>query len=234
MLGITPRSDHSTHSHKKVGQPDDHHSLHIHHITPAPSIAMDILPAPLHEHRLNEEKMRLQRAQKAAAAAATPNNPKLPEVKRPQNPTQAFLQRPPLLRPNSTGFFGSIHQGFLRAAANTPSPGQQFPKSAPVSGTSTPSGATTPGKEVNPAKLTAEMEKYIAHQKRREEPDYVYICSSPPSSATPLTPYSAACQAGESFFTKFSRQRVPPTRRLLHDDGMCIRIKGVLAMVHGG
>nr|POE72934.1 hypothetical protein CFP56_30873 [Quercus suber] len=126
---------------------------------------MDMLPAPLHEHRLREEKIKADRAQKMAAAAASANA-KSTEPKKPQNPTQAFLQRPPLLRPNSTGFFGNLHQGFLRAANNSPTPSQQFPKSAPVSGTSTPSNATTPNKEVSHAKLTAQMEKYIAEQKR--------------------------------------------------------------------
>nr|POE86640.1 hypothetical protein CFP56_46824 [Quercus suber] len=123
---------------------------------------MDMLPAPLHEHRLREEKIKADRAQRMAAAASA----KAAEPKKPQNPTQAFLQRPPLLRPNSTGFFGNLHQGFLRAATSSPTPSQQFPKSAPVSGSSTPSNATTPNKEVNHAKLTAQMEKYIAEQKR--------------------------------------------------------------------
>nr|POE86636.1 hypothetical protein CFP56_46820 [Quercus suber] len=125
-------------------------------------LTMDMLPAPLHEHRLREEKIKADRAQRMAAAASA----KAAEPKKPQNPTQAFLQRPPLLRPNSTGFFGNLHQGFLRAATSSPTPSQQFPKSAPVSGSSTPSNATTPNKEVNHAKLTAQMEKYIAEQKR--------------------------------------------------------------------
>ena len=83
----------------------------------------------------------------------------------PKNLTQAYLQRPPLSRPNSSGFLGNIFQGFVRAASTSPSSSQS---PTPVRGDV--QGAIG----VNATTLTAEMEKLRAERMR----DVDIVCTT--------------------------------------------------------
>lgn len=86
----------------------------------------------------------------------------------PQNLTQAFLQRPPLSRPGSSGFLGNIFQGFVKAAATTP----------PMSQSATPTTSNVEDAAgVNPTSLKAEIEKLRAEQMR--DADYVRCALNP-------------------------------------------------------
>ncbi|KAK5119812.1 hypothetical protein LTR85_007138 [Meristemomyces frigidus] len=109
-----------------------------------------------------------QEAAKKTQAAASPQTQST-QLATPQNLTQAFLQRPPLTRPNSSGFLGNIFQGFVRAASASPSSSSSSSQSAtPVTGDA--KGAMG----VNAMRLTAEMEKLKAEQNRDTD-----ICAMP-------------------------------------------------------
>ncbi|KAK4544176.1 hypothetical protein LTR36_004386 [Oleoguttula mirabilis] len=100
-----------------------------------------------HIARQQQEAFKKTQASASQAQSAQPATP--------QNLTQAYLQRPPLTRPNSV--LGNIFQGFVRAASTSPASSQA----------ATPTTGDVKGaRGVNPTSLTAEMEKLRAEQSR--------------------------------------------------------------------
>ncbi|KAK5134790.1 hypothetical protein LTR08_006165 [Meristemomyces frigidus] len=127
--------------------------------------SVESFPATYCEERAAADEVKRTTMQQQEPAKKTQVATPQPQQSVPQNLTQAYLQRPPLSRPNSSGFMGNIFQGFVRAASTTP----------PSSQSSTPvSGDVRGAVGVNPTTLTAEMEKLRAERMRD-----VDICSMP-------------------------------------------------------
>lgn len=103
--------------------------------------------------RIQEQHAQTQAASVAAAVAGASAKKTLPS-------SAAFSNRPDMARPASSSVLGSIFQGFVRAASQSPPPA---PGNQSTSGTSTP--VTTP-----PAKVMtqAEIEATMAAEKSRD------------------------------------------------------------------
>lgn len=111
-----------------------------------------------------EERAAADEAKRAVRQVQEPAKETRPSITRtqsaqpstPQNLGLPLLRRPPLTRPNSSGFMGNIFQG-LRAASTSASSSQSV----------TPTKGDVKGAMgVNAKSLTAEMEKLRAEQNR--------------------------------------------------------------------
>ena len=88
-------------------------------------------------------------------------------------------QRPPLHRPESSGFLGNIFQGFVRAASQSPRlPNNTEP---PLPPNASRSGASTPAAPICVQRRTtmtqAELDAWVAEKKR--DADIVSFCPVP-------------------------------------------------------